>query len=126
MPQLTDFGDDLPAVPTTPALPQWQERTLVFRGNDAPTGTCPIETVDARVYGRLAVHDTLPGNAGCKPVTITHLPSMVVVCREHDEALAEVRVEWLWGQCPTAWSGDAVDKAKLPPEVVAWCKENQR
>ena len=101
--------------PPTPVIPaQWRELTVVFR---LPTGR--ILTVDGHALGTLAVHPSWDTDSG---VTITHLPTKLVVARMEDAAGAVQAVEWLWERCRHVWIKHEVDPAAVPQDVMDWIR----
>jgi hypothetical protein len=114
MPQLLkQIGPPRVAATTKPT---WVEKAVVFR---QPAGN--ILWAHGWSYGTLAVHPSLPGD-GDPLVCVTHLPSLLAVCRfaEPDEAVKFT--EALWDRCSAAFSArmEPVDLRKITPEVKAW------
>lgn len=116
MPQLVDVR----AAPVTDAvLPEWAEVTIVFR-----LPSLRVVALDGWKYGTLVVHATWD-DPKAKPFTVTHRPSKLAVFRGADVEEMVREVERVWARCPRAWAADEVDAASVPPDVVAWCRENR-
>lgn len=109
----------MPIVPVRPpvaptVLPEWEERTMVFRYSSGAVYTC-----DCWQYGTLACHPTLPDELH-QLVAVTHVPSKLAVVRVREVDDAVAIAERLWETCRDAWIRDEVDKTRIPADILKW------
>lgn len=118
MPELVFTEPD--AQPDAAYKPEWRECTVTFR---QPSGR--VLALDGWQYGTLVVHATWD-DAGHQPYTVTHLPSLLAVCRFAEVEQATAACERLWAACPHVWAARDVDVKCVPADLAAWCKENTK